>query len=211
MDPKDSLQQGIQALALNVSDRVQAQLLTYVDLLVKWNQVYNLTAVRHIEQMIPKHLLDSLAVLPYLRGPDLLDVGSGAGLPGLVLAIACPQQRWVLLDSQTKKIRFLRQVVLTLQLSNIAIIQARVETFQPNQLFDTIICRAFAKLRVFYQQTLHLGSPTGRWLAMKGHYPKVELAEMAGLPISIKQVVLPIPQLQAERQLVILQKTAGHL
>jgi 16S rRNA (guanine527-N7)-methyltransferase len=206
VNPTESLQQGIQALTLNLSEDMQQQLLIYVELLAKWNRIYNLTAIRKIDQMIPKHLLDCLAVMPHLQGSNMLDVGSGAGLPGLILAIACPQKRWVLLDSNTKKIRFVRQAVLTLQLNNVEVIQARIEQFDPIQLFDTIICRAFAKLQFFYEQTIHLCAPTGCLLAMKGVYPQAELAEMAELQVEIESIYLKVPQLEVDRHLVVIQK-----
>lgn len=207
MNPEDSLQQGIQALTLNLSAQMQQQLLAYVELLAKWNRVYNLTAIRKVDQMIPKHLLDCLVVMPYLQGKNMLDVGSGAGLPGLILAIARPQSHWILLDGNNKKVRFLRQAVYTLQLKNVEVIQARIEQFEPIQLFDTIICRAFAKLQFFYEQGIRLCSPNGCLLAMKGVYPQAEIAEIAELSIKIETVFLQVPQLEADRHLVVIKNS----
>lgn len=207
MNPEDSLQQGIQALTLNLSEQMQQQLLAYVELLARWNRVYNLTAIRKVDQMIPKHLLDCLVVMPYLQGKNMLDVGSGAGLPGLILAIARPQSHWILLDGNNKKVRFLRQAVYTLQLKNVEVIQARIEQFESVQLFDTIICRAFAKLQFFYEQGIRLCAPNGYLLAMKGVYPQAEIAEIAELSIKIETVFLQVPQLEADRHLVIIRNS----
>ncbi len=205
MNPADSLQQGIQALALNLSENMQQQLLAYAELLVRWNRVYNLTAIRKIDQIVPKHLLDCLVVVPFLQGKHMLDVGSGAGLPGLILAIACPQTHWILLDGNNKKVRFLRQAVYTLQLGNVEVVQARVEQFFPTQLFDTIVCRAFAKLQFFHEQGIRLCSPKGCLLAMKGVYPQAELAEVVGLTEKMETIFLQVPQLEADRHLVIIR------
>lgn len=202
----ENLTQGTQALGLNLPEPVHQQLLTYVHLLAKWSRVYNLTAIREVEQMIPRHVLDCLTVLPYLRGTRILDVGSGAGLPGLILAMVCPQQQWVLLDGNAKKTRFIQQAAFVLQLKNVEVIHVKIERFQSPHLFDTIICRAFASLRVFYHQTIKWCAPTGCLLAMKGIYPQAELAEMSGINVQIESIPLKVPQLQAERHLVILQR-----
>ena len=150
-------------------------LFQYISLLNKWNAAYNLTAIRDMESMVTKHLLDSLAVRPWLKGDSILDVGTGAGLPGIPLAIAEPQRKFVLLDSNGKKIRFLREVKRQLGLTNLEIVQFRVENYHPDQGFDTVTSRAFSSLEQMIFWTKHLIAEQGVWLAMKGRYPDEEL------------------------------------
>lgn len=195
---------GLARLDLLVSDRQRQDLLALVGLLHKWNRAYNLTAVRSPEEMVSRHLLDSAAVLPHVSGPSLLDVGSGAGFPGLVLAILKPDLAVTLLDSNGKKVRFQRQAVMELALANVTPVQARVETFEGQ--FDQLISRAFASLEDFMGLTGHLLSPGGQWLAMKG--PAVE-DELAALPEAVALVsrhVLAVPFEESNRQLVILER-----
>ncbi len=206
------LHQGLQALQLHFPESTQTQFLHYLELLEKWNRVYNLTGVRDIIQMIPKHVLDSLAVLPYIHGTQILDVGTGAGLPGLILAIARPEWQYVLLDSNAKKIRFVRQAIIELKLKNAYPICTRIETFHPSlfelnplkEKFNTIISRAYTNLYRFYTQTIHLLTPEGYLLAMKGTYPKTEIAQMAGLALHLESFALYVPQNQAQRHLIVI-------
>lgn len=166
------LEQGLQQFALT---SLRDPLLEYLVLLNKWNLAYNLTAVRDMESMIGKHLLDSLAILPWIKGARILDVGTGAGLPGIPLAIARPDIHFVLLDSNGKKTRFLQEVKRKLTLDNIEVAQFRVENYRPPQGFDTVISRAFSSLEQMVHWTNHLIAPQGTWLAMKGRYPDTEL------------------------------------
>jgi 16S rRNA (guanine527-N7)-methyltransferase len=205
MTPSQQLYQGLQALQLNLTTSVQTQLLTYLELLTQWNRVYNLTAVREITQMIPKHLLDSLAVLPYLTGPSILDVGTGAGIPGLILAMAQPNWQYTLLDSNTKKIRFIQQAIIELQINNVQTISTRLERFSPTIEFNTIISRAYADLYQFYMDTKPLLTPNNCLVAMKGIYPQAEIDELKPLPIQVASFTLQIPQLAAQRHLIILR------
>ena len=168
----DSLDKGLHQLKLHIPTE---GLLQYLTLLHKWNHAYNLTAVRDMESMVTRHLLDSLAVLPWVKGPRLLDVGSGAGLPGIPLALALPELHVVLLDSNGKKIRFLQEVKRALSLTNVEIIQARVENYHPLVGFDTVISRAFSSLHQMITWSCHLIAPEGVWLAMKGRRPDDEL------------------------------------
>src|SRR4030067_635573 len=140
------LQQGLSEMGLNLTAPARKKLLNFLELLEKWNRAYNLTAVRDPEQMVPRHLLDSLTVLPYLKGPSILDIGTGAGLPGLPLALARPDLAFTVLDSNLKKIRFVRQAVRELDIKNVEIAHARVEKFHPERKFDTLIARAFASI-----------------------------------------------------------------
>ena len=178
-------------------------LLAYLDLLVRWNRTYNLTAVRDPTEMISRHLLDSLSVLPWLVGHRLLDAGSGAGLPGVPLAIARPEMAVTLLDSAGKKIRFLNHLRRELTLGNVQAEQARLETYAPGAPFDAIVSRAFASLAAFAAAARHLAG-TARLLAMKGRYPAHELAELPDWVRvhSVEQLV--VPGLQEDRHLVIM-------
>ncbi len=169
------LKQGLEQFNLS---SLSTSLLHYLLLLDKWNAAYNLTAIRDKESMITKHLLDSLAVLPWLHGDSILDVGSGAGLPGIPLAIAQPDRHFVLLDSNGKKVRFLQEVKRQLALRNLEIVQFRVENYHPAQGFDTLISRAFSSLEQMIYWTQHLIAAQGIWLAMKGRYPDEELKSL---------------------------------
>jgi 16S rRNA (guanine527-N7)-methyltransferase len=199
----DQLSSGLEVLDLPLDAGNQATLLAYLELLVKWNRIHNLTAVRDPEQMVVLHLLDSLSLLPHLADrTTLLDVGSGAGLPGIPLAIAKADLQVTLLDSSHKKTAFLHQVQAELALTNCSVVCARVEAWQPQRTFDVVVSRAFADLADFASQARHLVAPGGELLAMKGVYPHEEIA---GLPpdCSVARVVeLQVPTLGAKRHLV---------
>ncbi|HRD69874.1 MAG TPA: 16S rRNA (guanine(527)-N(7))-methyltransferase RsmG [Legionella sp.] len=167
------LDEGLEQFNLNA---LGDALFTYLLLLKKWNGTYNLTAVRDLESMVSKHILDSLAILPWLQGKRILDVGTGAGLPGIPLAIALPDTHFVLLDSNGKKTRFLNEVKRQLDLKNLEVVQFRVENYHPTQGFDTVISRAFSSLEQMIHWTQHLIKTNGLWLAMKGRLPDTELA-----------------------------------
>ncbi len=190
----------------------QARLLDYLRLLSKWNRVYNLTAVREPAEMVTRHLLDSLAVLPYLHGARVLDVGTGAGLPGIPLAIVSAERdrerRFVLLDSNSKKTRFVRQAVGELGLDNVQVVHARTEDFSPvsGGGFDTVVSRAFASIADMLAGSGQHCAPGGVMLAMKGAQPRAELAALDARPdvrFTVDQVVrLTVPGLDEERHLV---------
>lgn len=200
-----TLAHGLNSLDLELPAATHQQLLAYLELLVKWNRVYNLTAIRDIEQMLIKHIFDSLAVLPYLHGTYLLDVGTGAGIPGLILALAQPTGHYVLLDSQTKKIRFVKQAVIELGLNNVQTECVRVELFKTALLFDTVITRAVSSLRNFYRQTRHLHHSHLRLIAMKGSYPHAEIQELVTTPLTVECHPVSVPQLVAERHVVVMR------
>ena len=197
---------GLGALGLDLSAVQQQQLLDYVLLIAKWNKVYNLTAVRDPEAMLTQHLLDSLAVLPHLGGASrIIDIGSGAGLPGIPLAIARPECKMTLLDSVHKKATFQRQACLELGLANVEIVCERVEHFKPDVGFEVAISRAFSDLSEFARLSAHLLEKGGKLCAMKGIYPHEELGK---LPQQFKlQEVIPltVPGMDANRHLVILR------
>jgi 16S rRNA (guanine527-N7)-methyltransferase len=194
---------GVAELGLEVTPEQQLKLLEYVALLHKWNGVYNLTAIRKPEQMVSNHLLDSLAVLPHLWPQRWLDVGSGAGLPGIVLAVMRPEWSFTLLDSNSKKTGFVQQAVIDLGLRNVEVRCARVEQWQVQQKFDGIISRAFAEAADFVTQTRHLLAVGGRWAAMKGA-PEQELARLPVDVVLEKVITLQVPELEAARSLVVL-------
>lgn len=172
---QELLEQGLEQFGLK---ELSQPLLDYLFLLKKWNSAYNLTAVRDVESMVSKHLLDSLAIMPWLRGARIIDVGTGPGLPGIPLAIANPQKNFVLLDANGKKTRFLQEVKRQLHLNNVEIVHFRVENYHPAPGFDTVISRAFSNLAQMVQWTEHLIAKEGMWLAMKGRHPDAELLEI---------------------------------
>lgn len=201
--PQNELAQGITALGLTLSDAQHNLLAGYLTLLAKWNQTYNLTAVREEERMVSYHLLDSLSLVPQLNGGTrLLDVGSGGGMPGIPAAIARPDLKVVVLDSNHKKTTFLRQAVIELKLANVEVVTERVELYQPEQPFDRITSRAFSDLAEFVKLTRHLLAEDGQYVAMKGVYPYEEIAQLpAGVRVA-EVLPLTVPGLDAERHLV---------
>jgi 16S rRNA (guanine527-N7)-methyltransferase len=202
MSPAEELQHGIAELKIVLGAEAQRKLLDYLALLHKWNKVYNLTAIRDQQQMVSHHLLDSLAVLPHLWAGRWLDVGCGAGLPGLVLAVARPDWQFALLDSNSKKTGFVQQAVIELGLCNVSVHCERVEGWRPVEYFDGIISRAFSELGEFLRSTRHLMAPQGRWAAMKGA-PQQELAGVPGGCRVERVIPLQVPGLDAARSLVI--------
>jgi len=187
---------------LSLVDR--QRLLAFVRLLVKWNAAYNLTAVRDPQEMITRHLLDSLVLLPYVQGPRVLDIGTGPGLPGIPLAIARPDCSFTLLDANAKKTRFVTQAVGELGLKNVEVVQARVENYRPEQKFDTLVARAFSSIAGMLTNARHLCAPGGRFLAMKGVYPEGELAAIPSDFAVSEVVALKVPGLDAARHLAII-------
>lgn len=204
-----SLHQGLMAMGCTLAPETGQKLLAYVRLLEKWNRTYNLTAVRDPAEMIPKHILDSLAVLPYLRGPRVLDIGTGAGLPGIPLALARPDLEFVLLDSNAKKTRFVTQACAELGLKNVEVVVTRVDKYTPGTKFDTLISRAFSAIADMLASARHLCAEGGQFLAMKGVYPEEELRAIpAGFQVS-RVVPLTIPGLGAARHLAIIVPSAN--
>ncbi len=215
MGLESDLSSGLNQLGLNCSLAVQAQLRDYIHLINKWNRVYNLTSVRDPAEMVTRHLLDSLAVLPYLRGLRVLDVGTGAGLPGIPLAIVskekevCPEREFVLLDSNSKKTRFVQQVISELGLTNVQVVHERAENFCPTKLFDVVVSRAFASASDMLKNSGQHCASDGVILAMKGTDPVSELQDMPAA-LASKYVVdavhqLKVPGLEGQRHLVCLK------
>jgi 16S rRNA (guanine527-N7)-methyltransferase len=189
-----------------LTEKQQQQLVQYVELLNKWNKAYNLTSVRMPEEMMIKHIMDSLVVAPHLSGHHYIDVGTGPGLPGIVLAIALPDTQFVLLDSLGKRVRFLMQVKHELGLKNVTPVQSRVEQYQPSVKLDGVLSRAFASLQDMVDWCSHLIDDSGKFIALKGVFPAEELES---LPAGVKfeqKIALEVPELDAQRHLIILSK-----
>jgi 16S rRNA (guanine527-N7)-methyltransferase len=202
MAPRDQLQSGLAALKLGVPAGAVDLLLRYCALLEKWNRVYNLTAIRERARLVSHHLLDSLAVAPYVEGPSMVDVGSGAGLPGIPLAVANPSLQVVLLESNHKKGAFLNQAVAELGLKNVQVAISRAEDWRPLVQCDVAISRAFADLAGFVEAAARLLKPGGILLAMKGLFPHEELTQLPAA-VSVESVVeLEVPGRRAARHLV---------
>ncbi|MFA6161896.1 MAG: 16S rRNA (guanine(527)-N(7))-methyltransferase RsmG [Methylobacter sp.] len=201
-DCRKILVSGIAALNLNVTSEQVDQLLSFIKLIEKWNKAYNLTAIRDREDMAKLHILDSLAIVPHIEGKRVIDIGTGAGLPGIPLAICLPEVGFTLLDSNAKKTRFVQQVVLELKLKNVEVLHSRVENYHPVQVYDAVLTRAFASLPDIVKLTAHLLARDGVLLAMKGQNLDAELAE-----ITAKKSVISVsvPGVDVERCLVRIQ------
>jgi len=202
------LQEGLQRLDISSDESQLEALLKFIKLIEKWNKTYNLTAVRNREEMARLHILDSLSVLPYIKGNRVADIGTGAGLPGIPLAIFLPHVEFTLVDSNSKKTRFVQQAILELKLKNVTVIHARVESFQPETVFSTVMMRAFASLQDIMHLTKHLIDPLGILLAMKGQQPDAEEIKALTTPSSIIQ--LNVPGVEAERCLIRIEGEANH-
>lgn len=196
------LQQGLAEMGLGYQPGQLDMLLDFLVLMNKWNKAYNLTAIRDVEQMATLHILDSLAVLPYINGPRVADIGTGAGLPGIPLAVLSADTEFVLVDSNSKKTRFVQQAVLELKLSNVRVVHSRVEDFQPEQLFSTVMMRAFADMKTIMRLTRHLLAENSRLLAMKGVNPVQELQEIEE---NGQVIPLSVPGIEAERCLICIE------
>lgn len=200
---KKTLITGLESLDLPLDEDKIEQLMCFIKLLEKWNKAYNLTSIRNTEDMVRLHLLDSLAIIPFIEGKNVIDIGTGAGLPGIPLAIYLPSISFTLLDSNAKKTRFVQQVILELKLKNVSVCHNRVERYLPEVSFNTVITRAFASLSDIVKLTGHLLSKNGIILAMKGQPPDEQYINFA------KTTLIPInvPGIPAKRCLVKMQLT----
>ena len=199
-----ALKAGLTALHLDLSDAVQAQLLAYLALLQKWNKTYNLTAITEPERQLTHHILDSLALVPHVGSGPLLDVGSGAGLPGIPLALARPDLRVTLIDASQKKAAFMQQAAIDLGLAaRVTVVHGRVEALQAGP-FVQITARAFANLDDLVRLTRHVLAEGGSWLAMKGLYPHEEVTKLQEAVVC-EEIELKVPGLEAQRHLLVLR------
>lgn len=203
----EQLTRGVAALGLKLTPDAQRRLLAFAALLAKWNRVYNLTALREQSQMVTHHLLDSLSVLPYLDAESIADIGSGGGLPGIPLAIAQPNIDVALIEASHKKASFLQQAKIELGLSNTAVVNERVEQWQPQGKVAAVISRAFSDVADFVRLTQHLVDTGGRWYAMKGVNPNDEIAQLpAGFRVH-EVIELDVPELDAARHLIVIERS----
>ena len=192
---------GLDALNLPLAEDKIERLLDFIKLIEKWNKAYNLTAIRDREAMVRLHLLDSLAISPFIEGKRVIDIGTGAGLPGIPLAIFLPDIEFVLLDSNAKKTRFVQQAIVELKLKNVSVCHNRVEQYHPENSFDTVITRAFAGLSDIVELTAHLLGKDGVLLAMKGQAPEIPKLDSAKITL----IPVNVPGITAERCLVRIQ------
>ena len=203
------LRQGVAGVGLVLPAAAMDQLASYLELLAKWNRVYNLTAIRDESKLVSHHVLDSLAVVGHLPDGNIVDIGSGAGLPGIPIAISCPGRAVTLLDSNHKKSAFLKQAVAELGLSSTRVVTDRAEAHRPTELFKIVISRAFSDLADFAKLAGHLCAVDGVMIAMKGLYPDDEKARVAASWQVSKTVRLEIPQLEASRHLIFLRPSSA--
>ena len=193
---------GIAELGIEITDAQLDKLKQYVSLLQRWNKTYNLTAIRKPDEMIPAHIFDSLVVAPFIEGKSCLDVGSGAGLPGIPLAIMQPDRHFTMLDTNGKKTRFIQQAIIELGLSNADVTQSRVEEWKPEHRYDAIISRAFSSISDFINGcSMHLAEG-GNFYAMKGQFPNDEMAALPAGFILEERHSLQVPFLVGERHLL---------
>lgn len=205
MSQHGPLREGLAQMGIDLPPAAQEKLLAYATLLYKWNKTFSLTALREQDKAVSHHLLDSLAILPFVEAGNLLDVGSGGGMPGIPLAIARPELQVTLLDSNSKKTAFLRQAAIELALPNVAVHCGRVEQYHPPKEFAAITSRAFAELADFVNLSRHLLAAGGRWLAMKGVWPQEEIARLPD-DVRIEGVHrLMVPGVEGERHLAVMQ------
>jgi len=198
------LDAGLRIMGLRSSSFQQQQLVAYLGLLLKWNAAYNLTAIREPMHMVSRQLLDSLSILTLIRGRRVLDIGTGAGLPGVPLAVMLPGLEFTLLDTNSKKTRFVNQAKLELGLDNLTVVQQRVEEFRSEAGFDTITSRAFASLADMLQGSRHLLAEHGQWLAMKGQFPGQEIAAL-DTSYDVRSELLAVPGETGVRHAIIIQ------
>jgi len=205
---RTSLELGLRALGEDPLLHSCDSYIAYINLLEKWNQAYNLSGIKQKEKMLTHHLLDSLSVLPFLNGGFGLDVGTGAGLPGFILALARPDMHWVLLDSNQKKTTFLNQAVLEIEPKNIEVVRSRVEDYRSEQLFSTITCRALMSASTFCKLTEPLLERNGRIMMMKAAGVDEESREIDALRYSTKVQPLKVPGLGASRHLLMIERNS---
>lgn len=205
-DLEKRLAEGLPLVGAAPTDQQVAALARFLRLLDKWNKAFNLTGVRDLSEMVTRHVLDSVSVRPYLHGLSILDVGTGAGFPGIPLAVMEPQRQFSLLDSGGKKIRFVRHSTGELAIGNVSVVHERVEDYDPADPFDMVLCRAFTSIGDFTRRCGHLAVKGGRLLAMKGRFPEAELSSIPNNWETVEVTPVNIPGLAGERHIVVLQR-----
>jgi len=208
-DLKELLTVALHDNQLTCSDAQQEQLINYLELMQRWNAVFNLTSITTPREMVYLHLIDSLLMQPYLHGTQLLDVGSGAGLPGIPLAIMMPEKHWTLLDKNNKKTRFMTQAVAELGLKNVVVVQERSENFKPAERFDSIVSRAYGSLQMFVATCAHLLAKDGLFVAMKGKHPEEELASLSADYMIREVIPIHIKGVETERCVILIAANPG--
>jgi 16S rRNA (guanine527-N7)-methyltransferase len=203
---QERLAEGLPLVGAAPTNEQVAALVRFLRLLDKWNQAFNLTAVRDPLEMVTRHVLDSVSARPYLHGISILDVGTGAGLPGIPLALMDPQRQFSLLDSGGKKARFVRHAVGELAIGNASVVHGRVEDYEPADPFDTVLCRAFTSIGGFARRCGHLAANGGRLIAMKGRFPEEELAGLPSSWVATNVAAVTVPGLAGDRHIVVLQR-----
>jgi 16S rRNA (guanine527-N7)-methyltransferase len=207
LELEKKLNVGIRELNLTLPDTVQQKLLVYLQQLHKWNQAYNLSGIKNIDDMLTLHILDSLAMAPHIEGEWIADIGSGAGLPGVPLALCFPEKKFILIDSNSKKTRFIFQTANLLELLNLQVIHKRVEDYECQQQVDIVTSRAFSSLTDFVNTSQHLLQAQGKFLAMKGHVPHAEIAALSAEFSVIAIHPLNVPGAQISRHVIDIRKT----
>jgi len=205
-DFEKRLAEGLPLVGATPTDEQVAALARFLRLLDKWNKAFNLTGVRDLQEMVPRHVLDSVSARPYLHGISILDIGTGAGLPGIPLALMDPQRQFSLLDSGGKKIRFVRHVVGEMAIRNVSVVHERVEDYEPADPFDMVLCRAFTSIGDFVRRCGRLAAKGGKLLAMKGRFPEEELAALPSSWETMEIAAVNIPGLAGDRHIVVLQR-----
>ncbi len=196
---------GARSLKVRTSPEARAAMIDFLKHLETWNASYNLTAVRAPEDMVVRHLLDSLAAAPYVKGDSVADVGSGPGLPGIPLALAQPGKRYTLIESNAKKAAFLRHIVRSLKLQNVSVVQERSDDYRSRGGFDTVICRALAETELALKMAGHLCAPGGRFVLLKGRDPAEELQQISGAFRVAEVASISVPELEAQRHIAVLE------
>ena len=200
----ERIKQGLDALGVSYGDEAIEKLVAYIELLAEWNKTHNLTAVDDLEEMLSIHIFDSASIKPYIKGARLVDVGSGAGLPGMILAILSPALEVTSVESRNKKAQFQMYAANKLRLKNFKVENVRIEDFQPKEKFPMITSRAFSSIEKFVSGSKQALATNGRWLAMKGLVPKEELKILKKMNLKFDTFALKVPELDAQRNLVII-------
>ena len=204
-DTEERIKQGLDTLDVSYGERAIAKLVDYLDLLQEWNKTHNLTSVDALEDMLSVHIFDSASIKPYIKGGTLLDVGSGAGLPGMILAILSPALEVTSIESRNKKVQFQMFVANKLNLKNFTVVNERIEDYQPQEQFAMVTARAFSSIENLIEVSRHAIAPNGRWLAMKGLMPNDELKAIKKLNLECDTYALKVPNLDAQRNLVVIK------